>query len=507
MSFVSIQFIVFLALLLVIYFRLPDKWQWKVIPLFSLWFYVSYGVQYIGFIVGTVVITYLMGIWLNRADDRLEELKEQCTDREQKKQCKKNCAKAKKKIMLVGLTANFGVWAVLKYANLVDFLPLGISIYTFIAAGYCIDVYRGKYRAERNFLKYCSFITFFPHIVQGPFSRYDVLGKTLFEHHRFEYRRFGQGVVRVAWGYFKKLVIANRLSVVVELIMADSSGYGGIYILLLIILLPIRLYADFSGYMDIVVGLCHVMGIRLQENFKQPIFAKSIDEFWRRWHITLGAWFRDYLFYPVSMSKPVQNISKKCKNLVSSATARLIPSYLALIVVWSATGLWHGGSPNYLLWGWINLFCIVTSMQFKPLYTKAKNRLHISDENRIWQLVQMARTFLIFGFAEMVSDTQSIYGIFMKCKSLIYNRNWQLFFSPLELFPGLEVSDLWILVVGIALMLMIDILKEKGFSIDELVHRIPTVPRYVCYIMLLYSILLFGYIGADAAEGFMYAQF
>ncbi|MDD6070676.1 MAG: MBOAT family protein, partial [Clostridiales bacterium] len=315
------------------------------------------------------------------------------------------------------------------------------------------------------------------------------------------------GMQRILWGFFKKLVISERLAILVSTVYNDYQSYPGMYIFIATIAFAFRLYTDFSGCMDIVLGVSECFGIKVPENFNTPFFSRTMQEFWRRWHITLGAWFRDYLFYPVSMSKPVQNISKKCKNLVSSATARLIPSYLALIVVWSATGLWHGGSPNYLLWGWINLFCIVTSMQFKPLYTKAKNRLHISDENRIWQLVQMARTFLIFGFAEMVSDTQSIYGIFMKCKSLIYNRNWQLFFSPLELFPGLEVSDLWILVVGIALMLMIDILKEKGFSIDELVHRIPTVPRYVCYIMLLYSILLFGYIGADAAEGFMYAQF
>lgn len=507
MSLISIYFFAFLAVLLVVYFLVPGRWQWKVIPCFSLWFYLSYGVRYIVFIATTTVITYFMGIYLNRDDDRLAELKKQSTDKEQRKKYKEDCVKKKKRIMLMGLIINFGIWAVLKYTSFVDFFPLGISIYTFIAAGYCIDVYRGKYRAERSFFRYCSFITFFPHIVQGPFSRYDVLGETLFEVHRFDFDRLGRGALRMAWGYFKKLVIAARLSVVVNLIMNHNSEYGGIYIFLLFILLPIRLYADFSGYMDIVAGLCHMMGIRLQENFMQPIFARSIDEFWRRWHITLGAWFRDYLFYPVSMSKLVQKISKKWKGLVSPATARLIPSYIALFLVWSATGLWHGGSPNYLLWGWINFFCIATGMQFKNLYARIKSKLYISDENKLWKLFQMIRTFLIFGFAEMVSDTRSIYGILMNCKSLICDHNWSLILKPLALFPGLDMRDLFIVAVGALLIVVVDIMKEKKIDIYTLVQRIPVVPRYVCYVMLFYSVILFGYLGADAAEGFMYAQF
>jgi len=507
MSFVSIQFFCFLAVLLGVYFLVPRKWQWKVIPLFSIWFYISYGAQFIVFILATVFLTYVMGVCLNREDNKLIQLKQQCDNKEQKKQFKEKSIKSKKKIMLAGLLLNFGIWAVLKYAKPADFLPLGISIYTFIAAGYCVDVYRGKYPAEKNLLKYCSFIMFFPHIVQGPFSRYDVLGDALFEEHNFDFERFSQGSLRMAWGFFKKLVIANRMTVVVDLIMADVTEFNGIYILWLFILLPIRLYADFSGYMDIAVGLCHILGIRLQENFSQPFFARSIDEFWRRWHITLGAWFRDYLFYPVSMSKVTQKISKKCKNKVSAATARLIPSYIALILVWSATGLWHGGSPNYLVWGWINLFCIVTSMQFKPVYSRVKNRLHISDENRIWQLIQMIRTFLIFGFAEMVSDTRSMYGILMKCKALVIGQNWGLVFEPLKLFPGLSLQDVFILVMGVAIIVIIDILKEKQVDVYCLIQRVPMLLRYIGYCVLLYSIILLGRFGTDAAEGFMYAQF
>lgn len=507
MSFISFEFFAFIFLLLIIYFLMPGKWQWITIPIFSMAFYLSYGIESVGFILFTIILTYIMGILLKQTDEWFSEKRKQCEDKQLKKQYKEDCARTKKKIMLLGLMVNFGIWAVLKYVSILKFMPLGISIYTFIAAGYCIDVYRGKFAAEKNFLKYCSFVTFFPHIVQGPFSRYDMLGTTLFEKHSFDYERFGQGALRMAWGYFKKLVVANRITIVVDIIMAGDSQYGGIYVFLLFILLPIRLYADFSGYMDIVAGLCHILGIRLQENFIQPFFAKSIDEFWRRWHITLGAWFRDYLFYPVSMSKSVQKVSKKLKTKVSPSTARLIPSYIALVFVWTATGLWHGRTPNYILWGWINLFCIVTGMQFKSFYTKIKQFLHISDENRIWQGFQMVRTFLIFGFAEMVSDTRSMYGIFMNCKSLISEFNWQLIFNPLALFPGLSVQDLVILAGSVLVIVVLDVLKEKKIDIYELVHRIPVVVRYVGYVVLFYGIILLGYFGADVAEGFMYAQF
>lgn len=507
MSFISIQFFAFLAVLLLVYFLIPSRLQWLVLPVFSIAFYLSYGPAYFVFILISVLITYGISIGLNRMDDRYAVLRSRCESKEQKKRCKAECTRRRKGIMLMGLGISFGLWIAFKFLAVFDFSPLGISIYTFIAAGYCIDVYRGKYRAEQNLLKYAAFVMFFPHIVQGPFSRYDVLGQTLFERHRFDFERLEQGLVRLVWGYFKKIVIADRMAVVIDTILPKDSGYGGIYVFLLFVLLPIQLYADFSGYMDIVAGLCHAMGIRLQENFMQPFFARSIDEFWRRWHITLGAWFKDYLFYPISMSKAVQKISVQCKKRLSPAAVRMLPSYIALFFVWSATGLWHGSSWNFLLWGWINLFCIASGMGLKSFYAAVRKRMHIPDDSRWWRLVQMARTFLIFGFAEMVSDIRSIHGILMKCRSLLLEHNWYLIGRPLELFRGLEARDLVILAVGVTMMLLLDIMKEKKLDICAAVHRIPVLPRYICYVVLFYSVILLGITGTGAVGGFMYEQF
>ncbi len=507
MSLISFPFFVFVLVLMAAYYLMPCKWQWVVIPVFNLLFYMSYGAVAVCFLAVTMFLTYAMGILLNRTDDHFGALRKACADKEQKKKYKADCVKTKKRIMLVGLFVDFVLWFLFKFTGLFSFSPLGISIYTFIAAGYCIDVYRGKYRAEKNLFKYASFLSFFPHIVQGPFSRYDALKDTLFAGRRCSFERLEQGIIRIVWGCFKKLVIADRMKAAIDMILPRDSGYGGVYVFLLFVILPIQLYADFSGYMDIVAGICHMLGIRLQENFKQPFFARSIDEFWRRWHITLGAWFRDYLFYPVSMSRVVQKISARCKDKLSPVLVRMIPSYIALFFVWSATGLWHGKSWNFLLWGWINLLCIVSGMQFKPFYERIKGRLHITEENKCWRLFQMARTFLIFGFAEMVSDIPSIYGIWTKCRSLVCEHNWYLAARPLQLFPGLEIRDLVILGIGILLMLILDILKEKNVDIYGLAGRIPVFFRYLGYVSLFYAVILLGYSGKNAAGGFMYEQF
>lgn len=507
MSLISFPFFVFVFVLLVVYYLMPCRWQWAVIPIFSLLFYLSHGMVSVVFLAVTMLLTYAMGILMNRTDDRFGTLRRECTDREQKKQYKADCVRTKKRIMLVGLFVNFSIWILFKFTSVFSFSPLGISIYTFIAAGYCIDVYRGKYRAETNLLRYCSFVSFFPHIVQGPFSRYESLKETLFEPRKFDFDRLEQGMIRIVWGCFKKLVIADRMKVMIDIILPRDSGYGGVYVFLLFLFLPIQLYADFSGYMDIVAGICHMLGIRLQENFRQPFFSKSIDEFWRRWHITLGAWFRDYLFYPVSMNKIVQKLSVRCKSFLAPAFVRMIPSYIALFFVWSATGLWHGKSWNFLLWGWINLLCIASGMQFRSLYGKIRKLLHISEESKCWHLFQMVRTFLIFGFAEMVSDIHSIYGIWMKCKSLVCEHNWYLLAKPLRLFLGLEARELVILGIGLFMMLVLDILKEKKVDIYGAAGRIPVFFRYVGYVSLLYAVILFGCSGTDAAGGFMYEQF
>lgn len=504
MSFLSIRFLLFVCAVVCLYFLLPPKWRQGVLLCGNIVFYLSAGVKYAGFILVTAVSAWGVSLLVEKTNERYQELRKQCSTREEKQENKAACARRKKKLMAVVLVLNFGIWIVLKYSHV---MPLGISFYTFIAMGYCIDVYRGKYAAEKHFGRFLLFVSFFPHIVQGPFSRYDKLKETLYREKKFSFDRMCQGMVRILWGFFKKLVIADRLNIVAQEIYRSEGAYGGIYILMLMVVVTLQLYADFSGYMDIAAGICRMLGINLQENFRQPFFSRSIDEFWRRWHITLGAWFRDYVFYAISMSKAVQNLGKKCKGKLSAATARMVPSYLALAAVWTATGLWHGAAWNFVIWGWMNLVIIVMGMQLAPFYAKCRNRLHIAENSRGFRVFQMLRTFLIFGYMEMFSSAGSTMAALRLTKAFFTGANWGLIKHPSLLFAGLEVMDIWIVLAGLALMFAADILKEKGTDLCVILDSVPIVLRYAGYAVLFYMIILLGNTGANLSGGFMYAQF
>lgn len=506
MSLLSIRFLAFLVVLLLLYYLLPSKWQWVVLLCANIIFYLSAGVTYAGCLVITAVSAWWIAGRTERTNEHYRELRGQCTTREEKQANKTECTKAKKKLMACVMILNFGLWIVLKYISPAA-APLGISFYTFIAMGYCIDVYRGKYPAEKSFWRFFVFLSFFPQMVQGPFSRYNIMKDTLRKEHVFSFDGLGEGILRMLWGFFKKMVIADRLGKVVAEIYAGNSVSGGIYVPVLMVCVTLQLYADFSGYMDIVAGVCRMLGIRLQENFRQPFFSRSIEEVWRRWHITLGAWFRDYVFYSISMSRSAQNLAKKCRQRMSPATARMMPSYLALAAVWTATGLWHGATWCFLIWGWMNLAIIAAGMQLAPFYGKLRKLLHVKEDSRGFALFQMIRTFLVFGFMEMFSDAGSLRNAVSICASFFTSFNWGLIRRPMLLFPGLSGGEVILVAAGLLLMLAVDIAKEKGKGIFSAVGKIPMPVRYLGYALVFYAVILLGNTGTELTGGFMYAQF
>lgn len=506
MSLLSIKFLAFLVILLLLYYLLPKKWQWVVLLCANIIFYLAAGVVYAGCLLITAVSSWWIANQVERTNDFYKELRKQCVTREEKQANKAECTKEKKKLMACVMILNFGLWIILKYIAPVA-APFGISFYTFIAMGYCIDVYRGKYPAEKSFWRFFVFLSFFPQMIQGPFSRYDIMKDTLNEEHGFSFDRLGEGALRMLWGFFKKLVIADRMGTVVTAIYTGESVSGGIYVPVLMFCVTLQLYADFSGYMDIVAGVCRMLGIRLQENFRQPFFSRSIEEMWRRWHITLGAWFRDYVFYSISMSRPAQNLGKKCRQKMNPVTARMVPSYLALAAVWTATGLWHDATWCFLIWGWMNLVIIVAGMQLAPFYEKLRKRLHINVESGWFALFQMGRTFFLFGFMEMFSDAGSLANAVSLCVSFFTISNWGLIRRPSLLFPGLSSGDIIIVVAGLLLMAFVDVVKERGKGVFAAVSKVPLPLRYLGYAVVFYAVILLGNTGANLTGGFMYAQF
>ena len=346
----------FLLLVFLVYYLIPRKFQWQLLLAASYVFYFLADPRYLFYILLTTISTWGIGVLI---DNRFRTQKEYLAahkaelSKEERKAYKQRTKQGQWRLLLTCLLFNLGILAILKYTNftianingLLHFfgsdnqlsmlnivLPLGISFYTFQSLGYIIDVYRGTAQAERNFFRFALFVSFFPQLIQGPISRWNDLSASLYEEHAFDWQTVSFGLQRILWGYFKKMVIADRMLTAVNTIIRNSDQYQGAYVFAGMLFYALELYADFTGGIDITIGIAQVMGIRVTENFHRPYFSKSIKEYWRRWHITLSLWLRDYLYIPLGGSRRGNR-------------------YLNLIITMALGGLWHGSNIRFLVWG------------------------------------------------------------------------------------------------------------------------------------------------------------
>jgi D-alanyl-lipoteichoic acid acyltransferase DltB (MBOAT superfamily) len=430
------------------------------------------------------------------------------------------------KWLLVCLVFNFGILVVVKYTNftihninillnsfgsdrklsfLSIALPMGISFYTFKTMGYIIDVYRKKYRAEKNFFKLALFVSFFPQLIQGPISRYDNLSKTLFKGHKFNSKQVGYGVQRIIWGYFKKLVLADRILIAVNTLVGDPDLYQGGYVFVGMLFYAYQLYADFTGGIDITIGIGQVLGVEMEENFNRPYFSKSIAEYWRRWHITMGTWFKDYLFYPISVSKPMLNLSKFSRKKFGNVLGKRIPIYLSTSLVWFTTGLWHGSSWNFIVWGLTNCFVILLSQEFRPFYDWFHSKFKVKDKLS-FRIFQIVRTVLLMSSIRMFDCYRDVPMTFKMFGTMFYKFNIRQLFNGTLLKIGLSAADYLILFAGLIVLTTVSILQARG-SVRERLDNRPIV-RNAFYYTLIICIIIFGAygVGYDSSQ-FIYNQF
>lgn len=524
MSIFSSSFVIFLLILGILYFIVPQKIQWIILLAGNLVFYAASGYPYLIYILSCTFFTWFAALRIEQNGLELKTALAGASTKEEKAELRNAFGRKKKIWITAALILTLGVWIVLKYGSflvgnigalfhlpalqgaLKFVVPLGMSFYTLDAVGYLIDVSRGKYAAENNFFKHLTFVSFFPHIIQGPFSRFDKLGSTLFAGNAFSYDRLCQGASRILWGYFKKLIVADKLAISVNEIFSNYESYWGIHILFVVILYGIQIYADFSGYMDIVCGISHIFGITLEENFRQPYFSKSVEEFWRRWHMTLGHWFRDYLFYPISIGKNAQRIGKTVRGRFGPKAGKLAITLISLFWVWSATGLWHGANWTFLIWGWLNMIVIITSQLLEPCYEKARNFFHISPENKLWNLFQMIRTFCLICFFRFFSRADSLHTALQMLGKIFHGINRKLLLDPVRLFPEMRVQDILVMALGVLMMAFVDVLAEKG-KWERVKEKTPFFARNLIYVILIYMLILFAGTGEDIAKNFMYANF
>ncbi len=532
--FITYEFIAFLILVFVLYYSLPKKVQWIFLLIANFAFYAYADVRYPVFLVITASSVYVTALVMERYQGRLEEYKTQIRSgqipkptREEKKAFKKKISDKKKRTMLFCLLFNLGILAVVKYTNFaisnINFfveksggspfsfqnmiVPMGISFYTFQAVGYLLDVYWEKCGIQKNYFRFLLFVSFFPQLIQGPISRYSDLEKTLYTPHRADWKQISFGLQRMLWGYFKKLVLADRVSVAVIALAEDQKYYTGAFVFVMMMFYSLQLYADFTGGIDITIGIAQVLGIRVEENFIRPFFSKNIAEYWRRWHITMGTWFRDYVFYPCSISRPVKNMTTFCKKHFGMIVARRVAVYFSSIVVWFATGVWHGAEWRFIIWGLLNGLILLASGELEPLYERFHKRLPKFTETTVYRGFQVIRTFLLMSCLRLFDVYGSVRRTFRQFIRM-FTRFWKHPVTGQELLDlGLTKPDYVILLVGVLLLFFVSLLGRRE-DIRERLWKRPYVIRFTAFTLLFLAVILLGQYGHGFdAQQFIYNRY
>ena len=530
MLFTSYEFIGFLIALFFLYYLIPVRHQWKLLLLASYLFYAIAGPAYLLYILATTVTVYLAAKKIDavgREQSTYLKAHRSEMDKEGRKAYKAAMKKRQRRYMLTALLLNLSILAVVKYTNFaisninglvrlfggegrLSFwniaLPMGISFYTFQAIGYLIDVYRGTVAAEQNPFKFALFVSFFPQLVQGPISRFKDLSETLYAAHPFDTEAVSRGLQRVLWGFFKKLVIADRILAAVNVLIRNSAEYTGAYVFVGMLFYALELYADFTGGIDITIGVAQALGVTVKENFIRPYFSKSIREYWQRWHISMGTWFTDYIFYPISVCKPMLRLSKLARSRLGNNVGKRVPVYLSSFAVWLATGIWHGASWNFVAWGLGNWAVIMVSQELEPLYARFHSRFKVTGKS--WfKLFRVGRTVLLMSVLRMFDCYRDVPLTFKMFGSMLTARNWSVLFDGSLLALGLTGLDYAILAAGLALLIGVSLIQRQGSVRDRIAAK-PYPVRFLIWFGLFLVVLLMGAYGIGYDESqFIYNQF
>ena len=554
MAFTSFNFLLFVAATVLVYYIMPLKFRWFVLLAASYTFYLMSSPKTFVFILFTTIITFFGGRKIgninNASSDYLEENKENLT-KDEKKTIKAEFKKRKKRTVALVLILDFGILAILKYfryyiqaMNIPGLssmagsllIPLGISFYTFQSAAYIIDLYRDKIEADNNIVKFALFTSFFPQIIQGPIARYDHLANQLYEGHKFKYENLAHGAQLILWGFFKKLIIADRVAILVTEIFDNYQNYHGWVIFVGLVGYTIQIYGDFSGGIDIARGVARCMGIDMSHNFRRPYFSDSLSEFWRRWHMSLSFWCRDYIFFPISLSKTFGKAGKNLRKVFGDRIGKLFPVICAQMATFITIGLWHGAEFKYVAYGLYNGLIIVIGLLLEPLFEKILGGLHIKSENKAWKLFQMLRTLLIVIVGRVFPKAASFTVALNMLGSMTHAHTMGLRDTVRGL--GLSKYDYVILAVACTIWLFVSIIQEveekrnretddergsivagkaagamakiveTGAEFRNALDKKPLPIRWIVYITALLAVAIFGVygVGYDAST-FIYRGF
>ncbi|MHC4167782.1 MAG: MBOAT family O-acyltransferase [Planctomycetota bacterium] len=494
MLFNSLHFLIFFPIVVIVYFSLPHKWRWMLLLAASYYFYMCWKVEYLLLIITSTLIDYSAGIMMGKTGRRSR----------------------RRKYLILSLCSNLGLLFAFKYFNFFNgsldllfrkfnlfygipafnvLLPVGISFYTFQTLSYTIDVYRGHTKPEKHLGIFALYVAFFPQLVAGPIERSTRLLPQFLEKHDFDPALAASGLRQMMWGFFKKVVIADRLAMVVNHVYNNPADSQGIHFLVATVFFAFQIYCDFSGYSDIAIGAARVMGFDLMKNFNRPYYAKSISEFWKRWHISLSSWFRDYLYIPLGGNRV--------------AVSRW---YLNIFLVFLISGLWHGANWTFMAWGLLHgcyLICAVSTVNMRSSLVRA---VRLDRLPALHRFMQVGTTFALVCFAWIFFRANSmsdalyiITHLFTGVGDFIHSVV-SLDLSRLRTFNvelGIPVVEFGIALASIAFMEAIHFIQRRG-NITHSFFAMPVPVRWAAYYSVIFAILFFGKF--DTNE-FIYFQF
>ncbi|MDE0581482.1 MBOAT family protein [Planococcus sp. A6] len=483
MTFISIEFLLFFAVIVFTYYSIPHRWRWILLLAASYSFYASLNSYFVLLLLASTAFSYVTGIIIEKQETK----------------------KQKKRVMLAGICVLLFILGWFKYFNFVNdsvraiaiymnwnysvpyqeiVMPIAISFYTFQAVSYLVDIYKGKLKAERHYGYFSIYFAFFPQLVAGPIERAKKLLPQFKVEQTLKYENLSYGMKRIAWGFFKKTLIADRLAPIVASVY-NSPDATGSEIVLATILFSIQLYADFSALSDIAIGCARILGIKLTENFKQPHFAVSIGDFWNRWHITLSTWLRDYIFIPLSKGK------KKRSEI-----------YLVIVITFLVSGIWHGAAWTFVLWGLIHGFYRVFGDHTKHVRGKMASFTRLDQSPSLHKWVKITITFLLVCFSRVFFRSDSVAEAFENAKLFLTPHSWRPagMIDALELF---SLLDLMIFMFFFVIVQLFHYIERKNTSTWDWLSQRPAFTRYAVYVLIVVSVLIFGATG----QGFVYGGF
>lgn len=479
MTYISFYFYAFVAMIVILYYILPCRYRWIALLTGNIAFYMFfYKVGWWIFLI-TIVVSYSAAMLISKL-----------------------AGNAKKMILVLAITFVVVPWLAVKSGDMILheilqndtvswIVPMGISFYTLQIISYLIDVYSGHCQVQSNLAKYALFISFFPQIMQGPIPRYNQLGKQLIEGHLFDEDKFTKGLYLIVWGFFLKLVVADKAAVVVNAVFDNYPAYSGLYIWIAGFLYSIQLYADFLACTTLAQGVSKLFGIDLIDNFSRPYFATSIKDFWRRWHISLSNWLRDYIYIPLGGNRKGK-----------------LRKYINLIITFLISGMWHGTGIKFMVWGGLHaLYQILEELLYIPK-KKICSCIGIYYESKFMRGMKQAVTFLLVMFAWIIFRADTLYIGLSMIKQMLTKFNPWILFNDRIFSLGLDWKECIVLVLAIIIFITISRKQEKGIRICDVIMKQRLPVRWSICIIAILVIMVFGTYGYGfSVQEFIYRGF